>query len=65
MGFTINETVKVELHYTDIANICIIFYEYKTKNSADKRVLQGMEKLINRLGIELANHPDNDKPNEH
>jgi hypothetical protein len=62
MGFTINETIKTELHYKDIALIAVAMGEYQRlyKKTADKSVLQRMERLVNRLGEEMYNHPDND-----
>jgi hypothetical protein len=34
-------------------------------DDADKDVLRTMKFLVDRLGREMANHPDNDKPNGH
>jgi len=67
MGFTINETITTELHYKDIALIAVAMGEYQKlyKDTAEKEVLQRMERLVNRLGAEMADHPDNDKPNGH
>jgi len=67
MGFEINETIKTELHYKDIALISVAMGEYQRlyKETADKEVLQRMANLVNRLGVEMYNHPDNDKPNGH
>lgn len=66
MGFTINETITTTLHYKDIALIAIAMGEYKKlyKDTADKDVLKRMELLVNRLGEEMYNHPDNE-PEDH
>ena len=62
MGFTINETIKTELHYKDIALIAIALGEYQMryKKTADKEILERMARLVNRLGQEMYNNPDND-----
>lgn len=62
MGFTINETITTELHYKDIALIAVAMGEYQRlyKETADKKTLQRMIRLVNRLGEELYNHPDNE-----
>lgn len=67
MGFTINETIKTELSYKEIALISIACGSYLERHSenADKEVLKIMRNLVNRLGKEMYNHPDNDKPNGH
>lgn len=67
MGFTINEKITIELHYKDIALIAVAMglYQEQYKNSADKDILERMKRLVNRLGNEMYNHPDNDKPNGH
>jgi len=56
MGFDINETVQTELHYKDIAIIVVMASDYQRrfKNTADKEVLERLEKLVNRLGNEMA-----------
>lgn len=61
MGFTINETIKTELHYKDIALIAVAMgiYQERYKNTADKEVLDRMRDLVNRLGKEMANCPQN------
>lgn len=67
MGFTINETIKTELHYKEIALIAVAMGEYQRlyKDTTKKEVLKEMERLVNRLGVEMHNCPDNDKPNSH
>ncbi len=67
MGFTINETIITELHYKDIALIVVAIGEYQRlyKDTADKEVLQRMANLVDRLGVEMYNHPDNDNQHGH
>jgi dissimilatory sulfite reductase (desulfoviridin) alpha/beta subunit len=57
---TINETIKTELHYKDIALIVVAIGEYQRlyKETAEKEVLQRMASLVNRLGVEMYNCPD-------
>jgi len=61
MGFTINETIKTELHNKDIALIVVAMGEYQRlyKDTADKDILQRMTELVNRLGYEMYDHPYN------
>ena len=61
MGFTINEEIITKLHYKDIALITVAFGEYQRlySNTAEKDVLDRMRYLVDRLGDELYNHPDN------
>lgn len=63
MGFNINETIKTELHYKDIALIAVTFGEYqrKFKDTAAPDVLERMRNLVNRLGAEMADYK---KPNK-
>lgn len=67
MGFFINEEIITKLHYKDIALIAATFGDYQERyaNTADKDVLERMEKLVNRLGSEMVNNPENDKPDSH
>lgn len=67
MGFTINEKITTELTWKEISLITIACGNYidEYKESADKEVLKTMTTLINRLGREMYNHPDNEKPNGH
>lgn len=67
MGFTINEKIKTELTYKEIALIAVAFgvYQEQFSETADKDILRKMASLVNRLGKEMYNHPDNDKPNGH
>jgi len=53
MGFTINEKIKTELTYKEIALITVAcgVYQEQFSETADKE--------------EMYNHPDNDKPNGH
>lgn len=62
MGFTINETITTELHYKDVALIAVAMglYQDQYKETSDKDVLERMRRLVNRLGKEVYNHPDND-----
>lgn len=61
MGY-INETIKTTLHYKDIALIAVAFglYQEKYKKTASKDVLLRMDRLVNRLGEEISNNPNND-----
>ena len=62
MGFMINETIRTELHYKDVVLIAVAMGEYQRlyKDTADKAILQRMGRLVDRLGIEMSNHPDNE-----
>jgi hypothetical protein len=67
MGFYIKEEIKTKLHYKDIALITVAFGDY-IENYGDKMGTEQktrMNKLVNRLGNEMYNHPDNDKPKGH
>ena len=59
MGYSINETINTELHYNDIALIAVAMGEYqgRYKDTADKKVLDRMKRLVNRLGKEMADCP--------
>ena len=67
MGFYINETFKTELHYKDVVLISIAFGDYIEKygSKMDEEQKTRMNNLVNRLGVEMYDHPDNDKPNGH
>lgn len=67
MRFAINEKITTELNWEEIALIAVVFGEYQERyeQSEGKEVLKTMSSLVNRLGRELYNHPDNDKPNGH
>jgi len=67
MGFTINEKITTELSWEEVVLIATVFGEYQERyeKSAGKEVLKTMSSLVNRLGREMYNHPDNDKPNGH
>jgi len=67
MGFTINEKIKTELTYKEIALIAVAcgVYQEQFSETADKDILRKMASLVNRLGKEMYDHPDNDKPNGH
>ena len=62
MGFNINETVTTKLHYEDIALIAVAMgiYQDQYKDTADKDTLDRMRKLVDRLGHEMANCPQED-----
>jgi len=62
MGFTINETITTTLHYKDIALIAVAMglYMEQYKDTADKDILERMRNLVDRLGYELYDHPDNE-----
>lgn len=61
MGFTINETITTELHYEDIAliEVAMGLYQKQYGLTADKDILDRMTNLVNRLIVEMYNHPDN------
>lgn len=54
---SINEEITTKLHYKDIALIAVAMgiYQEKYKRTASKDVLIRMERLVNRLGEEMAN----------
>lgn len=60
MGFTINETIKTTLHYKDIALIAVALGEYQRlhKGPSDDETLVRARNLVNRLGVEMYNHPE-------
>ena len=62
MGFNINETITTKLHYKDIALIAVAMgmYQEQYKDTADKDILDRMKKLVDRLGHEMANCPQDD-----
>lgn len=67
MSFTLNEKITTELTCEEIAYIAVAVGEYQRlyEKTADADVLRVMRHLVDRLGREMANHPDNDKPNGH
>ena len=67
MGFYINEEITTKLHYKDISLIIVAFgiYQEQFKNTADKEILDRMKNLVNRLGYEMYDNPENDKLNGH
>ena len=67
MGFYINEEIETKLHYKDIALITVAFSDYIEKygDKMDEEQKTRINKLVNRLGNEMYNHPDNNKPNSH
>ena len=58
MGFYINEEITL---------ITVAFGDYIEKYGEQMYAEQKtrMNKLVSRLGNEMYNHPDNDKPNGH
>ena len=67
MGFYINEEIKTKLHFKDIVLITVAFGDYieKYDEEIDNEQKTRMNKLVNRLGQEMYNNPDNNKPNGH
>ena len=67
MGFYIKEEIETKLHYKDIALITAAFGDHIEKygDKMDEEQKTRMNKLVNRLGNEMYNHPENDKPNSH
>ena len=61
MSFNINEYITTKLHYKDIALIAVAIGDYQERHKdADKEVLQRMTNLVNRLGSEMYNCPEDD-----
>lgn len=67
MGFTINEKITTELTWKEVSLIAVAcgLYQEQYSETADKDILKTMRWLVDRLGREMYNHPDNDKPNGH
>jgi hypothetical protein len=67
MGFYTNEETTTKLHYKDICLIAMVMGEYQEryKDTAEPEILNRMKNLVNRLGCEMHDNPDNDKPNGH
>ena len=67
MGFFINEEIQTKLHYKDIVLIAVAFNEYieKFSDNMDDEQKTRMNKLVNRLGIEMYNNSRNNEPNGH
>lgn len=67
MGFYINEEIETKLHFKDIVLITAAFGDYIEKygERMDEEQKTRMNKLVNRLGKEMYDNPDNDKPNGH
>lgn len=62
MGYTIHEEITTKLHYKDIACITAAVYAYmettgKSKGQ-DAEVVQRMNRLVDRLGREMADTGD-------
>ena len=62
MSCTINEKIVTELHYKDVALIAVAMgiYQNLYKDIADKEILNRMRNLVDRLGNEIGNCPQND-----
>jgi hypothetical protein len=62
MGFTINGEITTKLHYKDIALIAVAMGEYQRlyMETADKDIIDRMRNLVNRLGNEMADCPQDD-----
>jgi hypothetical protein len=56
----INETIKTELNYKDIALIAVALGDYQRnyKDTASPDVLKHAVNLVNRLGAEMYNCED-------
>jgi len=67
MGFTINDKIEIELTWQEVSAIACACSCYRDNyaRTAPEDVLQTMTHLVDRLGLKLYNHPDNDKPNGH
>ena len=67
MSFTLNGKITTELTVEEVSAIAVACGEYLRlyANIADLKTARTMLNLTNRLGRELYDHPDNDKPNGH
>ena len=67
MGFYINDKITVELTYQEVCAITAAVGEYTRLYSedADPSVIKDMKSVVNKLGKELFDHPDNNEPNGH
>lgn len=67
MGFYINEEIETKLHYKDIILITTAFGDFINNygDKIDKEQKTRMTNLVNRLGNEMYNTPENDEPNGH
>ena len=67
MGFYINEEIETKLHFKDIVLITTAFGDCIEKygNKMDAEQKTRMNKLVSRLGKEMYDNPENDKPNGH
>ena len=62
MGFNINETITTELHYKDVTLIAVALgdYQERCKDHGDSEILKRAKDLVNRLGREIADCPEDD-----
>lgn len=67
MAFTLNEKILTTITLEEICLISVACGEYQRlySENIDEDSLKKMKHLVDRLGREMANHPDNDKPNGH
>lgn len=67
MGFYINEEIETKLHFKEIIEITVAMNHYIDlyKDRMEDEQKTRMLSIINRLGREMYDHPDNDKPNSH
>ena len=67
MSFFVNEEITTKLHYKDICVIAAALHAYQHDygHRADPEMLDRMRKLVDRLGVEMYNHPKNDELNSH
>jgi hypothetical protein len=67
MGFYIHEEFETKLHFKDVCCIQMAISHHLEEHGEhiDSEMKTRMNKLINRLGREMYDHPDNDKPNAH
>ncbi|GGG97626.1 hypothetical protein [Pedobacter zeae] len=66
MGFNINEKINTELHYKDVSLITVALSIYLNEggDKIDKEVSDRAKRLIDRLGYELYDCPQ-DEHNGH
>ena len=67
MGFYINEEILTKLHWKDVTLITVAIGQYIEEygDRMDPEQRSRMNNLVNRLGKELYNNKENDKPNSH
>ena len=67
MGFYVNKEITTKLDLREVVDITSVFRHYVRSfgDKMDEEQKTRMYNLVNRLGKELYDNPDNDKPNGH